>query len=354
VTQNAFPPNAIIEEVWVENHPRALTDTIVLQPNETKIEFRYTGINFTSPKKIRFQYVLDRFEKEWNEGVTNRLARYTNLDPGTYQFRVRAENNAGMPGEHEASIHILVLPPFYETWWFRSMIIILFLTVGPVIYVLRVRQLTAEKEKQMEFSRRLIASQESERKRIASELHDSLGQNLLIIKNKLLVALQTMSREIPTTAQVEDASTIVSNTIEEVRSISHNLRPHQLDQLGITKTLRSIVRQVNESTAIEFSAEIQDIDGTMSPEEEISLFRIIQESFNNIIKHSGASKVIVKILRTEELITVTIADDGKGASAPSGFGISGMQERAKMFGWQMLIESKQGTEITIHISIHTS
>jgi signal transduction histidine kinase len=210
--------------------------------------------------------------------------------------------------------------------------------------------LTREKEQQIEFSRRLIESQESERKRIAAELHDGLGQNLLIIKNKLLVALQSLNKQETTTLQVEEASDVVSNTIEEVRSISHNLRPHQLDQLGITKTLRSIVRQVNEATAIEFSAEIQDIDGMLSPEQEISLFRIVQESFNNIIKHSESTKVTVNVVRNADMIHLTIADNGKGISSSQGFGISGMQERAKMFGWELLITSKEGTELTLRIS----
>lgn len=354
VASNPVPPGVIIEQVQVENVPVSPKSQIIIHPQETKIEFNYTGINFSAPEQIRFQYKLEGFDDSWSDASTVRFAQYTNLEPGQYTFRVKAVNNAGIWNEKGASLGIMVLPPFYATWWFRALSVVFVLTFGPTVYFFRIRQLKREKEKQVEFSRRLIASQESERKRIASELHDSLGQNLLIIKNKLLVALQTMSREARTTAQVEEASTIVTNSIEEVRSISHNLRPHQLDQLGITKTLRSIIRQANESTVIEFSAEIQDIDGTVSPEEEISLFRIIQESFNNIIKHSGASKAAVKVLRTEGQITVSIADDGRGVTAPQGFGISGMQERAKMFGWQLSIESKQGTSITVHIPIHKS
>jgi signal transduction histidine kinase len=321
-----------------------------LEPGQSKIEIRYTGIHFTSPKKIRFKYQLDGLDHRWSDAGTNRFAQFTNLEPGEYTFRVKAENNAGIFNLHDASMRIIVLPPFYVTWWFRSLLIVFFLTIGPSIYFYRVRQLTREKEQQIEFSRRLIESQESERKRIAAELHDGLGQNLLIIKNKLLVALQSLNKQETTTLQVEEASDVVSNTIEEVRSISHNLRPHQLDQLGITKTLRSIVRQVNEATAIEFSAEIQDIDGMLSPEQEISLFRIVQESFNNIIKHSESTKVTVNVVRNADMIHLTIADNGKGISSSQGFGISGMQERAKMFGWELLITSKEGTELTLRIS----
>jgi len=359
ITANAIPPNVIIEDVWVENQLRPFSKEIVLQPGETKIELRYTGINFNAPDKMRFKYILEGSDKEWSDATTQRNVRYTNLNPGTYTFHLRSLNNVGIWSTNEASLIVTVLPPFYATWWFRSIMIIFFFTIGPLIYSYRVKQLTREKEKQVEFSRRLIESQESERKRIATELHDGLGQNLLIIKNKLLVALQSLSNESATTLRIEEASDIVSNTIEEVRSISHNLRPHQLDQLGITKTLRSIIRQANESTPIEFIGEIKDIDDILSSEQEISLFRILQESFNNIIKHSGATQVQVAVFRNKSSILVTVADNGNGIrndtnnelSSTTGFGISGMKERAKMFGWEFTIESKQGMNITLNIPL---
>ena len=112
------------------------------------------------------------------------------------------------------------------------------------------------------------------------------------------------------------------------------------------------MRQVNESTTIEFSAEIQDINTILSPEQEISLFRIVQESFNNIIKHSGATKVTVNVVRRANKIHLEIADNGTGISSSQGFGISGMQERAKMFGWEFtLLASASGTNINLKITV---
>ncbi|MFA6457557.1 MAG: two-component regulator propeller domain-containing protein [Bacteroidota bacterium] len=354
VASNPIPPGVMIENAWVDNEPISLTETVILQPGVSKIEIRYTGISFTAPSKIRFTYQLTGFDERWNEAGTKRFVQYTNLDPGEYQFTVRAENSAGVQNRQGAAFRIVVLPPFYRTWWFMSMIVLFFLTAGPAVYVIRVRQLQKEKDRQVEFSRRLIESQESERKRIATELHDGLGQNLLIIKNKLLVALQSFSNNTSTSAQVEEASNIVTSTIEEVRSISHNLRPHQLDQLGITKTLRSVIRQMKESTTMEVTAEIQDIDGVLTPEQEISLFRIVQESFNNIIKHSGATTVFTSILRQDQTILVVIEDNGKGITTSGGFGISGMRERSEMFAWNLSIlpRNPQGTLITIIIPIH--
>ncbi len=359
ITSHSVPPSVTIEDVWVENQHRPGTEEIVLLPGETMIEVRFTGLNFTAPDKLRFQYLLAGSDKEWSELSVQRTVRYTNLDPGEYRFQVRTVNNAGLWSSDEAQLAVTVLPPFYATWWFRFLIALLFLTSGPAVYFFRVRQLTHEKEMQIEFSRRLIESQESERKRIATELHDGLGQNLLIIKNKLLTALRSPEAAPGSGGPVDEASELVSSTIEEVRSISHNLRPHQLDQLGLTKTLRSIVRRANESTDIECLSEIQDIDGLLTPEQEISLYRIVQESFNNIIKHSGAARAMLRIHRQADAIRITVEDNGRGfpaASVPgtdrvTGFGITGMVERAKMFNWMITIESKSGTRLSITIPI---
>lgn len=352
ITTNEIPPTVMFQTVQVENIPVQISDTIVLQPNNEKLELEFSGINFSAPKKIRFHYKLEGFNPKWYDVGTKRFVQYTNLAPGEYTFQLKAQNNSGVWSSNQASLHIVVLPKYYETWWFRVMLVVMFLSIGLAAYRIRIRQLEKEKKEQINFSRKLIDSQETERKRIATELHDSLGQNLLIIKNKLLMALQSMSNTHASTIHIEEVSDVVSSTIEEVRSISHNLRPHQLDQLGITKTLRAIVRQAKESTSIEITSEIMDIDSTLSPEEEINLFRIVQESFNNIIKHAQAEKANLVVFRTGKIISVTIADNGKGISSPAGFGISGMQERAKMFGWNFNVvsDNQTGTIITLTIS----
>ncbi len=372
VSSTIQPPTVMVEEVWVENRPRPLSDVITLSPGETKIEIQYTGINFSAPKKIRFSYLLEGFEERWNDAGTNRLAQYTNLDPGEYQFSVSAENSVGTKSVSPATLRIVVLPPLHATWWFRTAGALLF--VGSIVFALRRRFAALEREKQRnrEFTRRLIESQESERKRIANELHDSLGQNLLVIKNTLLVK----QREIPSVAEgLNDVSALVSGAIQEVRSISHHLRPHQLDQLGLTKTLRALVKNIGVSSSIRFTAEIAEIDGVLTGDEEISLFRIVQESFNNILKHSGATTASVSVTRSDGAITVTITDNGKGIAERrngneresvtfesyagpavdrhAGFGISGMLERAKMFGWNCVIHSSAvGTVVTVTIAVH--
>jgi signal transduction histidine kinase/ligand-binding sensor domain-containing protein len=347
VASNPIPPGVMIDGVLVEHRPVSWKDEIVLNPQETKIEFHYTGINFTAPDRIRFQYKLEGFDGDWRDAGNERFAQYTNLDPGGYVFRVKAANNAGVWNEEGTSLAITVLPWFWQTWWFRGIAVVFFLTVGPAIYWYRVRQLNREKEQQMEFSRRLLRSQEEERQRIANELHDSLGQNLLVLKNRILVAQQDKSGN-----GLGDMSDLVSQTIEEVRSISHNLRPHQLDQLGVSKTIRALVRQVGDSVSIAINADIDDVDELLTGDEDIALFRIVQESLNNIVKHAEATEVHIALKRGEGGIRLTIRDNGKGVSVEGeGFGLSGMKERARILGGSLEIRSDAGKGTVVEVKV---
>jgi signal transduction histidine kinase len=266
---------------------------------------------------------------------------------------VKAANNAGVWNEEGASVAVTVLPPFWATWWFRGIAIIVFLSVGPLIYWRRVSELKKEQERQRDFSRRLIAEQESERQRIANELHDSLGQNLLVLKNRILVALQENGGG----KDLSDMSDLVSQTIEEVRSVSHNLRPHQLDQLGVSKTIRALIKNVAKSSHIAFAFDIDDVDDALQGDEDIGLFRIVQESLNNIVKHSEATEVHVSLKRNPEGLLLIIRDNGKGmGSVPTGerlgegFGLSGMKERARILGGRISFSSiARGTVIELKI-----
>src|SRR5262249_45910210 len=151
-----------------------------------------------------------------------------------------------------ASFSFTIVPPLWERSWVRLAAAVFFLGAGPLVYYRRVSHLKKEKLIQQEVARRLIESQESERKRIAAELHDSLGQNLLIIKNHALLALDSDGDRERLLDQLQQISDATSQSITEVRGIAHNLRPYLLDKLGLTKGLQSNLRRVSEASDIRF------------------------------------------------------------------------------------------------------
>ncbi len=154
----------------------------------------------------------------------------------------------------------------------------------------RVSQLHRAYAAQQDFSRQLIASQERERKRIAGELHDSLGQQLLIIKNWATLALSGLDGRHSLKEPLDEISNTASHAVEEMRGIAYNLRPYQLEKLGLTAAIRGLVNRVAASSHIQFRAEIDEVNGLFPQEVEISIYRIVQEALNNTIKHSQATE----------------------------------------------------------------
>ena len=163
---------------------------------------------------------------------TRRVAYYSHLPHGSYTFTVIAANSDGVWNTQGASIRVVVVPPFYRTWWFLTICVATIAAAGLLAYERRVARLKSAKETQAAFSRQLIDSQETERKRIAAELHDSIGQSLAIIKNRAALSLIRTDDHEAAVEQLGEIREAASEAIEEVREIAHSLRPLQLDQLG--------------------------------------------------------------------------------------------------------------------------
>ncbi len=220
-----------------------------------------------------------------------------------------------------------------------------------------------ERQAQRRSMKQLIDTQERERSRIAGSLHDSLGQDLLVIKNRTLFALQNESLPADARAEFEQIEEMATAALQNVRTISYDLRPYQLDRLGLTKTLRATVQRVAETSGIVFDAVIDDIDQALSKDDETNVYRIVQESLNNVMKHSGATNASVHITRSAQHITLTICDNGRGmngastsngsspANGPSGFGLQNMRERAEMLGGTLRLGTDEGGGVCVTIEL---
>ena len=146
-----------------------------------------------------------------------------------------------------------------------------------------------------------------------------------------------------------------------MREIYYNLRPYLLDRLGLTKALKSLFNKTAENSNLEIKTEIENIDSIFTSEEEISLYRVVQESLNNILKHAAARKVKIKVEKSENFLSVKIEDDGRGFSTDGalsndkkeGFGLLGIAERIKILGGTHFIESAvgKGTIVSFKIDI---
>ncbi len=221
---------------------------------------------------------------------------------------------------------------------------------------LRVEAVEREQESQKRFSQRLLESQEQERKRIAGELHDGIGQGLLIIKHRAVLALNENAAG---NEHIQEILEISSESMTDVRRMSRDLRPYQLERVGLTTTLKSMLTSASESVPIEFTIDIEPVDGFLAPEQEIALYRVVQEGLNNIMKHAEAKKAKVSVRRDDGSIVLIISDDGKGfnqgihgASKETwGLGLQGMMERITMLGGTYQIDTAPGRGMLFRASI---
>ncbi len=351
---NPKPPNVVIENVSVDRKTVELNASqIELKPGQSNIAIEYTGLSLTKSEQIKFRYKLEGLEENWIEAGTKRSVDYSYLPAGSYTFRLIAANANGVWNNEGAAVKIIVHPFFYQTWWFRILAALAVSFIVWLIYHNRVSHLREIAETKTKFSRQLIESQEAERKRIAAELHDGLGQNLVVIKNRAMLGINKGEDKERVAKELKNISESATQALEEVREITNNLRPQLLDRLGLTKAITAMLKKV--SGVIEIESEIDSIDNIFNETQEISIYRIVQESLNNIIKHSNASDAIVKIKRDESKVLITIEDNGKGFDVlnvkAGGLGLVGLKERAQLLNGEFLIDSKigEGTKIRVEI-----
>lgn len=208
----------------------------------------------------------------------------------------------------------------------------------------------------------LIAAAERDRKWLAMEMHDGLGQYLLRIKNLGILGAKQANTSPATLRKFEEITMIAAKAIEEVRNISSGLRPEELDRFGLTQALLAMVETSSSSVNVRFIVDIDDLDHLLLPEQEINFFRIVQESVNNILKHSKASCAWIEIGYNSGAIEATIWDDGTGFDSSRlaktepfelGFGLSNMKERARILGGHLSVFSKvnEGTILRLVIPV---
>jgi signal transduction histidine kinase len=213
------------------------------------------------------------------------------------------------------------------------------------------------KEVREKFSQQLINDREKELEKIATALHDGLGQELIVVKNRLLLAESGVEVE----EQIKESVDILSKSISGVSHLSHFLRPVELDQLGLTLAVESMIERIEDSTKIRFETNLEKLDDCIDKKNGINLFRIFQEAINNIVKHSDADKVIIDSLVTNDLLKITIEDNGKGLALSAKhqnenrphLGIAGIEERVRILNGNLDITSDEsGTIISLTIPIY--
>jgi ligand-binding sensor domain-containing protein/signal transduction histidine kinase len=366
VTSNAVPPPVAIERVLVDRTEMDPRGDIDIPSGRRDLEIHYTGLSYSAPEHVRFKYMLAGLDHGWTDAGTRRSVYYSHLPPGRYTFTVIAANGDGVWNTTGSHIQLRIVPAFYQTWWFVVFAVVATATLGFAVHDRRVQLLTRAKMAQEAFSRRLIESQEAERKRIAAELHDSLSQTLVVIKNRAALSLQTPDDHRRALDQLDEIAEAATDAIDEVKEIAYNLRPFHLDRLGLTAAIDVMLTKMADAHGLRVVKDLDPLDEVFPKDEEINIYRIVQEGLTNIVKHASATEVTVTIKRDARSVRIALEDNGRGFAreAPSaassagraegGFGLQGMAERARLFGGEPVVQSVPGQGTTIRLTLDVS
>jgi two-component system, NarL family, sensor histidine kinase UhpB len=204
---------------------------------------------------------------------------------------------------------------------------------------------------------RALSEREAERRRVADELHDQIGQNL----TALALQLDRLHKRSPDElrAEIIDLRDSVLAAVDDVRGVVRTLRPEGLDALGLPAALTSLTTRLTQRTGVRIVRELQRDLPALDDDQELVLYRVAQESITNAIRHAGASRIAIVLTANGELVELTVCDDGVGIDEHRGEsdgGIRGMRERALSVGGRLVVQRRAGspgTEVRLMLTCKT-
>jgi hypothetical protein len=362
---NHLPPPVVIESIVAGGRALAYEPAgdapLKILPGQQRFKFNFTGLSFVAPEKMRFEYRLEGWEKDWVGAGDKRAAEYSYIPPGTYTFHVRACNSDGVWNEAGATATIVVLPQFWQTWWFHLVTVLLAvaLVVGIVLFITRRRmRLKLERIERLQVLER-------ERTRIAKDIHDHLGANL----TRISLLSQSAHGELENPAQAASQLERIYNTSRDLtRSMDEivwavNPVHDTLDSLAsyLGNFAQEYLVSINIRCRLDVPLHLPH--WPINAEMRHNVFLAFKEALHNIVKHSGAKEVVVFLATSETGFNLAVMDNGQGfdvAMLPDrpgrGNGLKNMRQRLEKIGGLCEIHSKlgAGAEIRFFIAVPAS
>ena len=345
------PPSILhLEGLSVDGNPVSFQNPLRISPNPQRITIDYAGISLSVPDRVRFKCKLDGFDPAWSDPLVARQASYTNLNPGSYLFRVTASNSDGLWNGAELTLPFTIEPVFWRTWWFR--LAALCTLVLSALTIIRLRVLVMTRQLNVLFEERL-----AERTRIARELHDTLLQSVQgLILRFHAVAKQMPSQE-PARQALEEALDRADQVIGEGRERVRNLRDSAASLSDLPSAFQRVVEESPQGSAATFKAVVEGSARELHPMVLEESFSIGREALVNALTHSGGLHIEVEITYDPHHLRLRVRDDGRGIDPSileSGgradhWGLQGMRERANRIGAQLELWSRpgSGTEVAL-------
>lgn len=340
-----------VEAVTADGTAISPVDYLRIPAAHKRITFAYTALSLAVPERIRFRYLLDGFDRQWSEPSAAREAVYTNLGPGTYRFRLLASNSYGEWNGSEADVSFEVEPAFWQTWWFRSCLVLLMACTLWVLYRFHLRRLTQELN--MRFEERL-----AERTRIAQELHDTLLQGFLSASLQLDVAEDQLPEDSPTKPLLKRVLQLMGTVTEEGRNALRGLRTIETDNQSLETAFSRLRQEFPLDDKTDYRVIVDSATRPLRPLIRDEVYRIVREALLNAFTHAHANRIEVEVEYTSRHLRVLVRDDGRGINPQvlhSGreghWGLVGIRERSERIGANLKLRSRIGAGTEVDLTV---
>jgi signal transduction histidine kinase len=339
-------PAVVLEETLVDGVPDA-SESLRLAPGKHRLEFRYTGLNFDAPERVRFRYRLEGLDSDWVEAGSSRSASFPYVPYGKYRFEVTAGNGKGGWNDG-ASVSVTVQPYLWQTWWFQVPASLGLLgLIAVAARVVEKRKLQRRLE-QLERERALA----HERERIARDLHDDLGSSLARIS--LLSGLLKADRDNP--SQIDSHAVKISQsadqTVRALEEIVWAVRPGSDSLQSLVEYIAHFANELFDGGGIHCRLDLPaDMPSRpLPPDVRHNLFLVVKA-----LKHAAAHEVLVRAEATEHTLELVVQDDGKGFDTKRrsrGNGLGNMRRRVQAMGGSVTIESCPGQGTVVKLKLN--
>lgn len=347
----SLPAIAHVDQVLVDGTLASSGDGTMSAAAQKRIAFRFTGLSFRAPERVRYRYRLDGFDRGWSEPTADTEAIYTNLSPGRYQFRVMASDSDGQWSPLEAVAPIRILPRFWQTWWFRAMLVLLAALITVFAYRVRMRAL-------MRSSNRMLEERLAERTRIAQELHDTLLQGFFSASMQLRVVADNVAADAPARPQLDRILVLMGKVMDQGRNAVQGLRSSAEESVWLEEACRNLVRDLADEEHAEYGVFVEGNVRELRHGVQAEIVRVVQEALGNATRHAQASRIDVVIDYEPQALRVSVRDNGVGVAADilangreGHWGLPGMRERAESIGGTLEMTSALESGTTVELAV---
>ena len=351
LTLRSSGPVAVrIESVSADGRQLDTQRLIKISPGVRSVTLNYGGTNLFTPERIRFRYKLDGSGQGWSDIVASRQVVFSNLGPGSYNFRILASNSIGLWNGPETSIPFVIEPAFWQTWWFRVTCFVLPLAALWTIYILRLRHVTTLLR--LRHQERL-----SEREDIARDLHDTFFQSV----QSLFLRLHTASRHLPEHSPARQALEEVLDDSDRVMSEGReaflDVPKKESGEQDFADLIAGYCAEFAIAHPIEYRVQIDGPPRNLDPLVTAELSKIAREAIYNAFRHSKAKGIEVELIYGKREMQLRVRDNGQGfepmvLQASPGhehLGLQNMRKRAEKLGAGFNLWSRlgSGTELEV-------